>query len=59
MYEIGNDSLRHHVSSFKVNLFLPRLVVCRQPLFQPVLQCGLRSIMSGNWAFYSDYRQII
>lgn len=31
MYEIGNDSLRHHVSSFKVNLFLPRLVVCRQP----------------------------
>lgn len=31
VYEIGNDSLRHHVSSFKVNLFLPRLVVCRQP----------------------------
>lgn len=39
MYEIGNDSLRHHVSSFKVNLFLPRLVVCGQPLFQPASQC--------------------
>lgn len=39
VYEIGNDSPRHHVSSFKVNLFLPRLVVCRQPLFQPASQC--------------------